>query len=149
MFEQTLRFLIEDGWPVEPGTYDALPCIDTHFVGTDGEWDCRARPYDPFGQLAFESVLPFTVPAERRGAMTEIVVRTNWQLLTGAFQVDLETGVVLFRTMLFLSHGAEPTQALLRGLVYGNVLTVDRCLAELAEVSSGAEPADAFGRLAL
>ncbi|MDO9456254.1 YbjN domain-containing protein [Nocardioides sp.] len=149
MFEQTLRFLTDDGWPVAPGEHDGLPCIDTHFLGTDAEWDCRARPYDPFGQLAFESVLPFVVAPEHRPAVTELVVRTNWRLLTGAFQLDLDTGDAVFRTMLFLSHGAEPTDGLLRGLVYGNVLTVDRCLAELAGVAAGGEPAGALARLAL
>lgn len=149
MFQQVLRFLADDGWPVAPGEHDGLPCIDTHFLGSDTEWDCRARPYDPFGQLAFESVLPFEVATERRAAMSELVVRTNWRLLTGAFQLDLDTGAVEFRSMLFLSHGAEPTEELLRGLVYGNVLTADRCLSGLAAVADGAEPAEVLERLAL
>lgn len=149
MFREMLMFLSGDGWPVAPGEYDGLPCIDTRFIGTDAAWDCRARPYDPFGQLAFESILPVPVPPDNRPAVLELVARTNLRLLTGAFQLDLDTGGLLFRTMVFLSHGGDLTEELCRGLVYGNVLTVDRCLAEFAAVAGGSEVARAFGRLAL
>lgn len=149
MFSEMLSFLSADGWPVQPGEYDGLPCIDTRFVGTDQAWACRARPYDPFGQLAFESVLPPAVPPEHRGAVLQLVVRTNWRLLTGAFQFDPDTGELLFRSMVFLSHGAPLTEELCRGLVYGNVLTVDRCLAEFTAAAAGEDVAAALGRLAL
>lgn len=149
MFAEVLGFLTDDGWPVEPDTFDDLPCIHTRFDGSAASWDCRARPYDPFGQLAFESILPLEVPAPRCQAMAELVVRTNWRLLTGAFQIDLDTGAMVFRTMLFLSHGAEPTDELLRGLVYGNVLTTDRCLAPFQDLVAGTDAASAFADLAL
>ncbi len=149
MFREMLTFLTEDGWPVAPGEYDGLPCIRTRFTGTRESWDCRARPYDPFGQLAFESVLPLHLPAEHRSAVLELVVRTNWRLLTGAFQMDLDTGEVVFRTMVFLSHGGRLTEELCRGLVYGNVLTVDRCLSEFVAASADGDAVRAFERLAL
>lgn len=149
MYREMLTFLSADGWPVQPGEYDGLPCIDTRFIGTDQAWHCRARPYDPFGQLAFESVLPVAVPAAQRVAVLELVVRTNWRLLTGAFQFDPDTGEILFRSMVFLSHGATLTEELCRGLVYGNVLTVDRCLAEFTTAAAGGDVAGAVRRLAL
>lgn len=149
MFAEVLDFLSSDGWPVEPDTFDDLPCIRTRFDGSTTGWDCRARPYDPFGQLAFESILPIGVPSHRHDAISELVVRTNWRLLTGAFQIDLDSGEMVFRTMLFLSHGAEPTQELLRGLVYSNVLTTDRCLAPFESVAAGRDSASAFAELAL
>jgi len=107
MFREMLTFLSADGWPVAPDTFDGLPCIRTRFVGSDQAWDCRVRPYDPFGQLAFESILPAIVNPEHRNAVTELVLRANWRLLTGAFQLDLDSGELLFRTMVFLSDDAE------------------------------------------
>jgi hypothetical protein len=149
MFREMLAFLSGDGWPVAPDTFDGLPCIRTRFIGTDQAWDCRARPYDPFGQLAFESILPITVEPEHRDAVTQLVVRANWRLLTGAFQLDVDTGELVFRTMLFLSDEAELSDALCRGLVYSNVLTVDRCLAEFMSAAAGGDALDAYERLAL
>jgi hypothetical protein len=149
MFREMLTFLSSDGWPVAPDTFDGLPCIRTRFVGSDEAWDCRVRPYDPFGQLAFESILPVIVPDEHLAAMTQLVVRTNWRLLTGAFQLDLDTGELDFRTMLFLPDGAELSEELCRGLVYSNVLTVDRCLTEFLSAAAGGDALEAFGRLAI
>ena len=149
MFREMLAFLSTDAWPVAPDTFDGLPCIRTRFIGTDNAWDCRARPYDPFGQLAFESILPVTVQPEHRDAVTQLVVRANWRLLTGAFQLDVDTGELVFRTMLFLSDSAELSDGLCRGLVYSNVLTVDRCLAEFKSAAVGGDALEAYERLAL
>ena len=149
MFREMLAFLAADGWPVAPDTFDELPCIRTRFVGTDGEWDCRARPYDPFGQLAFESILPVTVPAEHRSGVVDLIVQANWRLLTGAFQLDVDTGELDFRTMLFLPDGVEVSPHLLRGLVYSNVLTVDRCLAEFRDAAAGGSAREALQRMRL
>ncbi|HEY5978004.1 MAG TPA: YbjN domain-containing protein [Microlunatus sp.] len=149
MFAEVLGFLREDGWPVAPGTYDGLPCIRTRFLGSEDAWECRARPYDPFGQLAFESVLPVTVAPEHLPAVTELVIRANWRLLTGAFQLDLDSAELVFRSMLFISDGVAVPDGLCRGLVYSNVLTVDRCLAEFKAAAVGEDPHRAYQRLAL
>jgi hypothetical protein len=149
MFREVLAFLSADEWPVAPDTFDGLPCIRTRFAGTVAAWDCRARPYDPFGQLAFESILPITVEPQHRDAVMGLVVRANWCLLTGAFQLNVDTGELVFRTMLFLQDGAELSAALCRGLVYSNVLTVERCLAEFISAATGGDALEAFERLAL
>jgi hypothetical protein len=149
MFREMLTFLSADGWPVVPGTFDGLPCIVTRFIGTDEAWDCRVRPYDPFGQLAFESILPCNVEPQHRDAVTQLIVRANWRLLTGAFQLDVSTGELVFRTMLFLPDGAELTEEMCRGLVYSNVLTVDRCLAQFMSAAAGGNVLEEFERLAL
>lgn len=149
MFREVLQFLSDDGWPVAPDTFDGLPCIRTRFDGTTQSWDCRARPYDPFGQLAFESILPVVVEPEHRDAVTQLLVRANWRLLTGAFQLDVDTGDLVFRTMLFLAEGVELPEPLCRGMVYSNVLTVDRCLPEFLSAATGGDALEAFAQLAL
>jgi hypothetical protein len=149
MYREVVAFLRADGWPVTPGIYDGLPCVDTRFIGSVAGWDCRARPYDPFGQLAFESVLPTEVAEPHRDAVMRLVMRTNWRLLTGAFQLDLDSGEMVFRTMLCLPDGVETSQALCRGLIYGNVLTVDRCLPQMLDAAAGGDVIAAFERLAL
>lgn len=149
MFREMLTFLAADGWPVAPDTFDGLPCIRTRFLGTDEAWDCRARPYDPFGQLAFESILPLTVGSEHRDAVVQLIIQANWRLLTGAFQLDVDTGELVFRSMLFLPEEIELPETLCRGLVYSNVLTVERCLAEFRSAAEGEDAVVAYERLAL
>jgi hypothetical protein len=149
VFREVLEFLANDGWPVEPDTYDGLPCIRSRFIGSNQAWACRARPYDPFGQLAFESILPCTVDEPHRAAVVQLIIQANWHLLTGAFHLDLDTGELVFRTVLLIPNGLEPTNDLCRALVYSNVLTVDRCVAEFMSTAAGADPRLAFERLAL
>ena len=149
MFAEVLQFLSDDGWPVEPITFDGLPCIGTHFVGSKHAWNCRARPYDPFGQLIFESILPCTVSDALGPPMLQLIVRANWRLLTGAFHLDLDGGELIFRTTLFLPDEGQLTEPLCRGLIYSNVLTVDRCLDEVLAAAVGADPVRAYERLAL
>ena len=149
MFREVLAFLSDDGWPVEPHTFDGLPCIRTHFVGSKRAWDCRARPYDPFGQLIFETILPCTVTEALRPSLVQLLVRANWRLLTGAFHLDLDTGELIFRTTLFIPDDGLLSEALCRGLIYSNVLTVDRCLDEFLAAAVGADPVGAYERLAL
>jgi hypothetical protein len=148
MFREILNFLHSDGWPVAPDTFDGLPCIRTRFSGSTDAWDCRARPYDPFAQLAFESIVPVAVDAEHRTAVSDLVLRVNWRLLTGAFQLDPEGNELAFRTVL-LTNGGELTDDLCRGLIYSNVLTVDRCLEEFKGAAAGDDALAAFTRLAL
>lgn len=149
MFREVLEFLTQDGWPAEPATFDGLPCILSHFIGTKEAWTCRIRPYDPFGQLIAESILPCTVEADHRAGVVQLLVRANWRLLTGAFHLDLDCGELVFRTTLLIPDGGEVTEPLCRGLLYGNVLTVDRCLEEFLAAARGADPQQAYERLAL
>jgi len=149
VFREVLEFLSNDGWPVEPDTFDSLPCIRSRFVGTNHAWDCRVRPYDPFGQIAFESILPFIVDEPYRAAVVQLIIRTNWRLLTGSFQIDLAGGEIAFRTVLLIPNGGELTDDLCRGIVYSNVLTVDRCLEEFIGAAAGEDPLVAYERLAL
>ena len=51
--------------------------------------------------------------------------------------------------MFFVSDGAEISESLCRGLIYSNVLTVDRCLAEFTAAAAGDDPAQVYDRLAL
>ena len=90
-----------------------------------------------------------TVAPEHLAAVTELVIRANWRLLTGAFQLDLDSAELVFRSMLFISDGVAVPDGLCRGLVYSNVLTVDRCLAEFKAAAVGEDPLRAYQRLAL
>jgi hypothetical protein len=82
-------------------------------------------------------------------AITQLVVRANWWLLASAFQLDLDSDELVFRTMVFLSDGLELPEPLCRRLVYSSVLTVNRCLAEFKAAAAGHDPVQAYQRLAL
>jgi hypothetical protein len=143
-------FLDDDGWGWVPGEQEGYPTLETGFRGNTAAWPVVVRVFDDFGQVAVESVLPFTVGTGERAAVLELISRANLLLLTGAFHLNLDDGTLRFRTSLLLPDHEPLTAALCKGMLYANVLTVDRCYPEVAAVAAGdLEPAAAATRLAL
>jgi hypothetical protein len=133
LLSSLVAFLESDGWP----TAVSDDGVDTRFAGTSHEWACAGRAFVEQGQLVFDSFLPMSVPPTRRPAVATLLLQVNWTMVTGAFALDPDTGMVRFRTALFLPDHASCPPVVLKGLVYANVLTVDRCLPVLLAVSDG------------
>jgi hypothetical protein len=128
-----VSFLRSDSWPIAMSD----GAVGTRFAGTAHEWACTGRAFEEQGQLTFDSFLPMSVPPTRRPAVATLLLQVNWTMVTGAFALDPETGTVRFRTALFLPDHAPCHPGMLKGLVYANVLTVDRCLPVLLAVADG------------
>jgi hypothetical protein len=149
LHDALVGFLQADGWPITKPSAP-VPTVETRFAGTMAEWTCTGRTFEPQGQVVFDSTLPFVVPEPVQAAMAALLVYANWELLTGAFALSPETGEVRFRTSLLLPDGAALSPPAVKGMVYANVLTVDRCLGPLAAAAVGdLTVADALDRLAL
>jgi hypothetical protein len=131
-----VSFLESDGWPlsvIDP----ELSCVQTRFAGSTHEWSCWGRTFEPQGQVVFDSVLPVQVASERQAGVAVLLLRVNATMLTGAFAVDPDVGTIRFRTSVFLPDGAPLIPAISKGLVYANVLSVERCLPAVAAVANG------------
>ncbi len=135
--EAVAEFLVADEWPAVPVRTEESVAFETVFEGSQGAWPVRLSAYDAFGQLVVESLLPFDVDTERAVDLRELVAAVNWQLITGAFQVDPASLELRFRNALLLADGQPVTPRLVKGLLYSNVLTVDRCWWGIAALVSG------------
>lgn len=129
--------LTDDGWPMSGERTATCEVLRTTFAGTSESWSCEVRVFAEQGQLTFDSILPSSVPDERRPEACLLIVQANWELLTGAFLLDLESGELRFRTSLLLPADAQPPGPIVLGMAYANVLTVDRCLADLMALVNG------------
>jgi hypothetical protein len=146
-FEAVLR---EDGWPIERGQPPEAHVLRTAFAGTDATWRCEARVFADQGQIVFDSILPEIVAEERRADACYLLVRANWELLTGSFLMQLDTGELRFRTSLLSPADAPLPHGVALGMVYASVLTVDRTLADLLGMMRGDVPVEeTLDRLAL
>ncbi len=84
------------------------------------------------------------VSARRRPATAEYLMRANWGLNFGNFEMDWSDGQVCFRTSV-ATHELNPSTEALRHLVYGNHSTMDRYLAGLLAIACGsASPSKAI-----
>ena len=106
-----------------------------YFVFTDEE----------SGRLAiFVSVSPWT-PAEARDAVYAYLMRTNWHLLGGSFQMDLSDGEVQYRVFLNVQASTFSEEMFVTALM-GALEAVDQAYAGLMAVTwNDLSPAEATG----
>ena len=86
-----------------------------------------------------------------------VLIDGYWDLSVAHWRTDAESrsfslsqvGITPVFRLRMSPDGVELPETLCRGLVYSNVLTVDRCLAEFRNAAEGEDAAMAYERLAL
>ena len=68
--------------------------------------------------------------------MAEFITRANYGMIIGNFELDFSDGEVRYKTSIDV-EGAELVPAVIRQLVYANVLTMDRYLKGIMAVAFG------------
>jgi hypothetical protein len=149
LFDAFCVALRDDGWPVKRhGT--APHVVETSFAGTHHTWLCEGRVFEEQGQIVFDSMLPEAVSAERRADTSQLFASVNWEIITGAFVMNVDNGEIRFRTSLLIPRSMALPSDVALGMVYANVLTVDRCLGDLtAMLHDDVSVEEALDRMAL
>lgn len=145
-----LAWFDEDGWSLTPSD-DGHSWVAT-VEGEHGRWMTLVQVYDDRGVFAFYSILPVSPPGPKIPAVVEYLTRANAGLVTGNFEVDVDSGEVRYKTAIDLSDVPEAAladgtvvRALVGDLAYTNAATTDRYLAGLLQVIAGsATPAEAI-----
>jgi hypothetical protein len=120
------------------------PVLRMGFSGDDSQWTCFAQAREEQEQMCFYSVAPIKAPEERRPAMAEFITRANYGMIIGNFELDFSDGEVRYKTAIDV-EGDELSFALIKSLVYANVLTMDRYTKGIMAVAfGGVEPAEAI-----
>lgn len=142
LLDTAWRFFEEDDWSFEP--LENVSALSCGFEGESGEFTCYAQEREEKEQFVFYTVVPFQIPEAMRAAVAEYLTRANYGLAIGNFEMDYADGEVSFKTSMD-AEGIEFTEAMVKNLVYANVLTADRYLPGLMRVVYGKiEPADAI-----
>ena len=133
--EKVKEFFVSDDWRFSELDEGALRM---GFSGRNGNWTCIARPREDRGIFLFYSIAAVNVPPEKRAAVAEYLARANYGLPLGNFELDFSDGEVRFKTSLDV-EGEEYmlTPAMIKSIVYSNVLTMDRYLAGMMAVIYG------------
>ena len=134
MLDRLKQFFVLEKWAYA----EAENGLRVNFGGKSGQWRCFARVRDAEGQVVFYSFAPIEVPEAHRASVMEFVTRANFGLSVGNFELNLDTGLVQFRTSVDVEGTEESlTATLLKHLVYQNVLTMDRYLPGITAVAEG------------
>lgn len=133
-----------DGMGLKYEIDDRRPIVRIGFHGEHGaRFLCTARVAPGDELFRFLVQFPFFVPADKRVPMSEAIVRANYGLATGCFEMDLDDGELRFRTSARFTAGVLPDEAIAYH-VAGAVMTADRYFVAFMAVLAGADPAVAI-----
>lgn len=138
--ERFRRFFIQDEWPLSG---DDSHLIRTAFKGTSGQWSCAGRVLEDLEIVLFYSICPALAPEDRRYAIAEFLMRANYGMYIGNFEMDFDDGEIRFKSSVDV-EGVE-SDALFKQLVYMNISTMDRYFPGImAVLYSNTNPVDAL-----
>lgn len=134
IFEAMLDFFKEDSWQFYQLDDDCLLRLDVS--GRNGEWLCYANADEEWEYFSFYSTCPVKTPPHQRLAMSEFLMRVNYGLRLGNFELDFSDGEIRYKTSLRVK-GDRITPTLIKHLVYANVGMMDEYLPGIMAVLYG------------
>ncbi len=145
IFDDLAEFFLGDEWNPEQIEDEAILRMD--FEGDHGKWTCLAFAHDENERVVFTSLLPVEVPEDKRQAVAEYLIRANFGMEIGSFDMDFSDGAVQFRTSIDI-EGGELTPKMIQNLAYVNVTVTDQYLPGLVMVvEEGAAPEEAIQKV--
>lgn len=133
IFEVMSDFFKAHDWQFEQ--IENEPTLRLIFQGDNGRWDCYARAKETEQQFLFYSICPVTVPESQRLAIAELIARVNYGMIIGNFELDFIEGEIRYKTSIDVEDD-QLSFALIKSLVYTNVIMMDRYLPAIISVIS-------------
>lgn len=139
MLQTVISHLTEHG--LRFGQAEARPEVFTSISTRKGSYFC-------FISVADEIFRCFTsischVPVERRQSVAELLVRINWKVLLGNFEIDFRDGEIRYRVTVDLRAG-ELTDGMVESALRASLSTVDQFFPAIMSVLwNDVSPADA------
>ena len=142
IFKEVCDFFKQEQWP-----FIKLPeqtTVQLLAQAQNGQWTCYATVREAENIFAFYSVCPIPASSSKREKIAEFIIRVNQGMLLGNFELDYRDGEIRYKTSIDV-EGDWLTHALIRSLVYTNVMTLDQYLpAILAVLEQGTTPEQAI-----
>lgn len=145
MLAVILRFFQEDHWSYQK--IENKPIVRAGYHGERGTWVCFARADEENERLTFHAVMGLNIPAEYRLQAAEYLIRVNYGLPVGNFDMNLDTGDIRFRTSIE-TPGSAITVEMVRAMAYTTVRSMDTYFpGVIAVVHAGLSPEAALARI--
>jgi len=145
IFDIVIKFFTDDDWSF--AKVQGEPTLRMLFQGKNGTWTCYARTRVEQSQFIFYSICPIKVPKPKRRALGEFIARANSGMIIGNFELDFTDGEIRYKTSIDV-EGSTLTFALIKRLVYTNIMMMDEYLPGITSVIKGdASPEDAIAQI--
>jgi hypothetical protein len=130
------------------GSSDGLVGLRATFPGQHGTFTGLFVPDEAARKIAVYVLAPFQVPAPTRPAVAELLVRINYDLGLGRFDMDFGDGELRYFTAIDVT-GSTLAPHQLHVMLMSGLTTLDGLLPTIREVAAGsAPPAEALDRAA-
>jgi hypothetical protein len=145
IFQAIVNFFTQDDWSFTKIQGELV--LRLAFEGENGRWNCYAKAREEQEQFAFYSICPINAPESKRMAIAEFIARANYGMIIGNFELDFADGEIRYKTSVDV-EGDRLTSALVKRLVYANVMMMDEYLPGIKSVIEGElSPVDAIAKI--
>jgi hypothetical protein len=134
ILEAIENFFQEDEWPYSQ--IEDKTILRTAFSTDKERWNCFAQALEERYQFVFYSVCLVNAPEEKLPEMAEFITRANYGMIMGNFEMDYSDGEIRYKTSIDVEDD-ELSFALIKQMVYANVLTMKRYLPGIMSVLYG------------
>lgn len=141
LFDTLKGFFDKAGWPT--AIVEGEPILSLTYQGSNGQWVFIATVDEQHMVLTVFSRAPIACPPDRMAAMCELIVRANFGMSHGCFDMDHDDGELRYRTGTDLA-GLSLTAGFLQAIVNYNLMTMNTYLPALQAVIDGRQPAEAL-----
>jgi hypothetical protein len=132
-----LQFFTDDDWQFTK--LQSEPVLQMAFQGNHGKWFCYAKAREEQQQFIFYSLCPIAAPADQKNAIAQFLTLANYGMTIGNFELDYTDGEIRYKTSIDV-EGDRLTPALIKRLVYTNVMMMDEYLPGIQAVLAGQAP---------
>ena len=137
------EFLEAEEWAYERNE-DYPGVLRFGFAGKNANLVCYAQAYEEDQQLTIYAYLPNNVDMLKRVQAAEFLMRANYGLKIGNFEMDMDDGEARFKCSVDV-EGGELTAKMVGNMVGSSVTVADRYYAGLmAVLFAGANPKQAI-----
>jgi len=137
LFNTVRKFFEDEKWIFVD--FDSDSILQMTYQGTSGQWSCYAQVGEEDQIVRFYSICPVIVPETHLAAAAEYLMRANFGLKIGNFEMDYSDGEVRYKTSLDVEN-AMVSRELISNMVNANLATTNRYLGGLFEVINGNIP---------
>ena len=131
LLEDVVEFFQQENWDFFK--VKGEPTLVLHFQGDNGRWFCYAKVKEADKQFIFYSICTINASQEKRLAVAEFLIRANYDLNIGKFELDFTEGEIRCKTSIDLEE-RQLDLAQLKRLVHINLALMDSYLPGIESV---------------
>jgi hypothetical protein len=106
------------------------------FDGENGTFFCDIEINEEKRTFQIHTTSPVKVPKNRRQRTAELIARINPSFVLGNFEIDMDTGLISYKTSIILGKSGLH-EDVIKHLLYANWMASDKCSPAISIVAFG------------